>query len=199
MPLRKGHKYPDTYRKSRIEKLQAKHPGLRPLVEDLLHRRCAFQEISQAVKRRFGVALPTSSIQRFWMRVIKRQEEKEAEAYRQARAQTKALLAEMKADPDLTATQIAEVMLANQIVKDRLKLGEADIMALYREQREREKLDLQRRAFEMREKEAKRLLEAERKKARSERKLREDPDALRRKIDEIYGISEQPPVPEHRV
>lgn len=172
------------YDKSRIVRLDARHPGLRALVEDRLRRRIDQREIVRELARRFGVRISATSIRRFWKRVVRPEEEAEAEAFRQARAQAKALIAEMKADPKLDAAKIAEIMLANQIVKDRLKLGEADIMALYREQREREKLELQRRAFALKEAEVKRVLKSE--------QVPHDPEELRRKIDEIYGLDEPP-------
>ncbi len=181
-----------TYSTLKVDRLEGRHPGLRALVENRLRRRFDQREIAREVERQFGVKISASSIHRFWVGVVQLQEQAEAETYRQARAQAKALLEEMKADPDLSATQIAEILLANQIVKDRLKLGEADIMALYREQREREKLELQRRAFELREKEVKGLLKDETKKTLSPSEYAEREVELRRKIDEIYGISETP-------
>ncbi len=100
--------------------------------------------------------LAPTCVFRYWQRRLKPQVEAEAEAFRLARAQTKALLEEIKADPSIEATEIAEVLLVNQIIKDRLKLGEVDIMRLYREQRERvaldheaEKIELQRKALEL--------------------------------------------------
>ncbi len=170
--------------------LEARYPGLRPVVEELLRHRHAYNDITRQVKERFGVKISRASIQRFYVEVLRPQEQAEAEAFRQARAQTKALLAEMNADSSLTATKIAEILLANQIVKDRLKLGEADIMDLYREQREREKLELQKQALALKERQVKRVLKgAEPVRLLGEGEYRKlEPEVLQR-IREIYGLT----------
>jgi hypothetical protein len=169
-----------------VDRYEAKHPGVRAFVERLLRRRINQYEISSAVKKRFGLALSRSAISRFWRRDIRPAEEAEAAAYRQARAQARALLEEMKADPTLDAAQIAELMLANQIVKDRMKLGEADIMDLYKEQRERRKLELQSKALRLREKRAKVVLE----KMQAPRQAPPSSREVIEKIQEIYGLSD---------
>lgn len=94
----------------------------------------------------------------------------------------------MKADPSLDAAQIAELMLANQIVCDRMKLAEADIMDLYKEQRERKKLELQRKALLLRERQVKGVL-AKTQKPKHDTQL--GPEAIA-KIEEIYGLSHTP-------
>ena len=171
-----------------MDRYDAQHPGVRALVERLLRRRINQEEISREVKQRFGLKLSSSSVSRFWKRDVQPSEDAEAAAYRQARAQARALLQEMKADPSLDASQIAELMLANQIVKDRTKLAETDIMDLYKEQRERKKLELQSKALRLREKHTKAVLD----KMNSARK----PPISRRemigKIREIYGIHDVP-------
>ena len=82
-------------------------------------------------------------------------------------------------------------MLANQIVQDRTKLAEADIMDLYREQRERQKLELQHRALMLKEQQTRAVLE----KMKGSRKIacREE---MVKEIREIYGLSEPPPAAE---
>lgn len=124
-----------TYRPTRIEQLQAVHPELRSLVEEWMRQRRPFQEIAREIEERFGVKIAPSSVYRHWERRIRPEQQAEATAFREAHAEAKALLQEMKADPTLDATRIAEIMLANQIIKDRLKLAEVDIMKLYQEQR----------------------------------------------------------------
>lgn len=130
--------------------------------------------------------LSTHTLSRYFLTRIQPRENAEAEAYRQAHAQARALLEEMKADPSLDAAQIAELMLAAQIFRDRSKLGEADIMDLYKEQRERKKLDLQGKALRLREKQTKALLE--------EKKCPRQPPISRHemvdKIREIYGLND---------
>jgi hypothetical protein len=120
---------------------------------------------------------------------IQPKEDAEATAFRQAHAQARALIEEMKADPSLDAAQIAEIMLANQIVQDRSKLAEADIMDLYREQRERQKLELQHRALLLKEKQTRAVLE----KLKGPRKARVSHEGLVKQIQGIYGLSETPP------
>jgi len=176
-----------------VDRYEARHPGVRAFVEDLLRRRLGQHEISRQVRERFGLKISTSAISRFWMRDVRPAEEAEAAAYRQARAQARALLQEMKADPSLDAAQIAELMLANQIVKDRTKLAETDIMDLYKEQRERKKLELQSKALRLREKQAKALLEKSKPPRRPEMTGRE----LAEKIREIYGLSGAPAASPH--
>lgn len=171
-----------------VDRLDAHHPGVRALVVDLLRRRFGQREISREVKKQFGLKLSPSCISRFWLRDVRPAEEAEAEAYRQARGQARALLAEMKADPSLDAAQIAEIMLANQLVKDRMKLAEADIMDLYREQRERKKLELQSRALRLREKQAKTLLA----KLKTSQRTPQISDEAYEKIREIYGLTDSP-------
>jgi len=182
---------PQPYSRSRVERLDGLHPGLRSLVEDLLRRRFDQRQIARQVERRFGVKISASSIHRFWTATVRPREQAEAEAFRQARAQARALLEEMKADPKLDAAQIAEIMLVNQIVKDRMKLGEADIMDLYREQRERAKLMLQQRALQLRERQAKKVLRETKKSSAS---ATVSPDVIRR-ISEIYGLTTHAPAP----
>jgi hypothetical protein len=178
-----------TYRSTGlVDRYDAQHPGVRALVERLLRRRFNQEEISREVKKRFGLKLSRSAISRFWKRDVRPAEEAEAAAYRQARAQARALLQEMKADPSLDAAQIAELMLANQIVKDRTKLAETDIMELYKEQRERKKLELQSKALRLREKQAKAVLE----KMKGRRQPEMTGPELARKIHEIYGIHDTP-------
>jgi hypothetical protein len=171
-----------------VDRYEARHPGVRALVEDLLRRRIGQREISREVKKQFGLKLSASAISRFWMRDVRPAEEAEAAAYRHARAQVRALLEEMKADPKLDAAQIAELMLASQIVKDRTKLGEADIMDLYKEQRERRKLELQTKALALREKHTKAVLN----KMNPAREPRLSGPELVGKIREIYGLSNPP-------
>jgi hypothetical protein len=173
---------------SRVDRLESRHPGVRALIESLLHRRIKQAEIAREVEKRFGLKISASAISRYWAHTVLPQEEAEAEAYRQARGQARALLEEMKADPKLDASQIAEIMLANQIVKDRMKLAEADILDLYREQRERKKLELQRKTFLLREKQAMKVLE---KMKASKGSTQLGPEVLD-KIRAIYGLSASP-------
>ncbi len=190
LPSAKGRKpYVMTYKStSRVDRLEARHPGVRALVEGLLRRRIGQREIARQVEKRFGLKLSSSSVARYWAHTVHPQEQAEAEAYRQARGQARALLEEMKADPKLDAAQIAEILLANQIVKDRMKLAEADILDLYREQRERKKLELQRKAFLLREKQAMQVLG---KMQASQRTPQLGPEVIE-KMREIYGLSDSP-------
>jgi hypothetical protein len=173
-----------------VDRYEAQHPGVRALVEDLLRRRFGQREISRQVQKQFGLKISAAAISRFWMRDVRPAEEAEAAAYRQARGQARALLEEMKADPKLDAAQIAELMLASQIVKDRTKLGEADIMDLYKEQRERRKLELQSQALRLREKQTKAVL----KKMNPPRQPPLSGAELAEKIEEIYGLSNPPDI-----
>lgn len=175
-----------------VERYEAEHPGVRALVEELLRRRVSRDKISQEVKERFGLTLSQSAISRFWRRVVGPAEEAEAAAYRQAHAQARALIEEMKADPSLDAAQIAELMLAQAIVRDRSKLAETDIMALYKEQRERKKLEIQSRALRLRENQVKAAI-AEPEGPKPEKQL--SPEVIQ-KIREIYGLRmPTPPMP----
>lgn len=169
---------------SRVDRLDARHKGLRAFVEDLLRRRVRQGEIARRVRKRFGVRLSTNTLSRYFLSRIQPQENAEAEAYRQAHAQARALLEEMKADPSLDAAQIAELMLAAQIFRDRSKLAEADIMDLYREQRERKKLELQSKALRLREKQTKAVLE----KMRGPRQPPLSRGEMIGQIREIYGL-----------
>ena len=179
-----------TYRStSSVDRLNARHPGVRAFVEKRLRRRVGQRRISQEVKKRFGLKLSASAISRFWRRDVRPAEDAEANAYRLAHAQARALLEEIHADPDLDAAQIAELMLANQIVRDRTKLAEADIMDLYKEQRERKKLELQSKALRLRERQVKQVL-TRAKKPKHDKQL--SPEAIQ-KIREIYGLTEPDP------
>ena len=173
---------------SRVDRLDARHTGLRAFVEDLLRRRVRQGEVTRRVRKRFGVRLSTHTLSRYFLSRIQPQENAEAEAYRQAHAQARALLEEMKADPSLDAAQIAEMMLANQIVKDRTKLAEADIMDLYKDQRERKKLELQGKALRLREKQTKAVLE----KMKGPRQPPLSRQEMVEKIRDIYGLTAAP-------
>ncbi len=170
---------------SRVDRLEASHQGLRTFVEDLLRRRVRRGVIARRVRKRFGVRLSTNTLSRYFLSRIQPRENAEAEAYRQAHAQARALLEEMKADPSLDAAQIAELMLAAQIFRDRSKLAETDIMDLYREQRERKKLELQSKALRLREKHTKALLERSKPSTRPKQLTHETLDRIR----EIYGLT----------
>jgi hypothetical protein len=174
---------------SRINRLALQHPGIQDFIEGLLRRRLPRHEIAREIHKQFGVKISRSTVARYWEARVRPQEDAEAEAYRHARAQAKALLEEMKADPSLDAAQIAELMLANQIVKDRTKLAETDIMALYKEQRERRKLELQHKALQLREKQTKAVIE---KINNSRRSKMAEPEVVE-KIREIYGLAEPAP------
>jgi hypothetical protein len=173
---------------SRVDRLEASHQGLRTFVEDLLRRRVCQGEIARRVRERFGVRLSTNTLSRYFLSRIQPRENAEAEAYRQAHAQARALLEEMKADPSLDAAQIAELMLATQIFRDQSKLAEADIMDLYREQRERKKLELQSKALRLREKQTKAVIE----KMKGPRQPPLSHHELVDKIRDIYGIHDVP-------
>jgi hypothetical protein len=189
-PKRQIKRRPYVYRSnSRVDQLEARHPGLRALVENLLRRRVRQGEIARRVYKRFGTRLSHQSLSTYFRSRIQPEEFAAAEAYRQAHAQARALLEEMKADPALDAAQIAELMLAQQIFKDRAKLGEADILDLYKEQRERRKLELQSQALRLREKQTKAVL----KKMSPPRQPPLSGTELAAKIEEIYGIAENPP------
>jgi hypothetical protein len=172
-----------------VSRYELRHPGVRTFVENLLRRRLNQSEISAEIEKRFGVKISRAAISRFYTADVRPAEEAEAAAYRQAHAQARALIEEMKADPTLDAAQIAELMLANQIVKDRTKLGEADIMDLYKEQRERRKLELQSKALRLREKQAKAVLE---KLKPSRRQPPVSNVEMVGKIREIYGLTSPP-------
>ena len=171
---------------SRVDRLEENHPGVRPLVETLLRRRVRQGEIARQVYRQFGVKISPNSLSRFFLTRIQPQENAEASAFREAHAQARALIAEMKVDPTLDAAQIAEIMLANQIVQSRTKLAEADIMDLYREQRERRKIELQHRTLLLKEKQTRAVLE----KLKGSRKARGSHEEMVEKIRGIYGLSE---------
>lgn len=171
---------------SRVDRLDEDHPGIRNVVETLLRQRVRQGEIARQVYEQFGVRISTNSLSRFFMARIQPKEDAEAAAFRQAHAQARALIEEMKADPSLDAAQIAEIMLANQIVQDRTKLAEADIMDLYREQRERRKLELQHRALLLKEEQTRAVLE----KMKEGRNSRAAQGQTVKKIREIYGLSQ---------
>ena len=173
---------------SRVDRLDALHKGLRAFVEDLLRKRVRQGEIARRVHERFGVRISTNTLSRYFLSRIQPQENAEADAYRQAHAQAHALLEEMKSDPSLDAAQIAELMLAAQIFRDRSKLAETDIMDLYREQRERKKLELQSKALLLREKQTKAVLE----KMKGPRQPPLSRHELTEKIREIYGLTGAP-------
>ncbi len=187
---RRGRRSPHReYRSTgQVTRHEARHPGVRAFVEGLLRRRFNQSQISLEVEKRFGAKISRAAISRFYTRDVRPAEQAEAAAYRHARAQARALLEEMKADPKLDAAQIAELMLANQIVKDRTKLGEADILDLYKEQRERRKLELQSQALRLRETQTKAVLE----KLKPPRKSPVSHQELMRKIREIYGLPNPP-------
>jgi hypothetical protein len=168
--------------------MEEKHPGMRALVETLLRKRVRQGEIARQVYREFGVRISTATLSRFFMARIQPQEHEEATAFRQAHAQARALIEEMKADPSLDAAQITEIMLANQIVQDRTKLAEADIMDLYREQRERRKLELQQRALLLKEKQTLAVLE----KLKDRKKSRPSREDMMSEIAKIYGLADPP-------
>lgn len=92
-------------------------------------------KIARQIQERFAVKIAPSSLWRYWALRVRPREQAEREAFCEAKAQAKWLIDEMRADPTLDATTIAEIMLANQMVKDRLKLGGVDIMRLYEEHR----------------------------------------------------------------
>lgn len=188
-PSRKRRQH-DIHYQSRfaIDRLDVRHPGLRARVEELTRRRVHREEIARQLREEFGVDISINAIRRYWEAHVRPEEEAEAAAYRQARGQARALLEEMKADPKLDAAQIAELMLANQIVKDRTKLGEADIMDLYKEQRERRKLELQSKVLRLREKQTKAVLAQP---VAREREKQLSPETIQ-KIREIYGLSNPP-------
>lgn len=187
------HRRAYSYRSSsRVDRLDEKHPGVRALVTALLRQRVRQGEISRQVYRQFGVRISTTALSRFFVARIQPKEDAEDSAFRQAHAQARALIEEMKADPSLDVAQIAEIMLANQIVQDRTKLAEADIMDLYREQRERRKLELQQRAFLLKEKQTLAVLE----KLKGRKKSRPSREEMMREIAKIYGLSEPSPAAE---
>ncbi len=188
-PHRRNYAYRSS---SRVDRLEENHPGVRALVETLLRKRVRQGEICRQVYQQFGVRISRDSLSRFFMARIQPKEDAEAAAFRQAHAQARALIEEMKADPSLDAAKIAEIMLANQIVQDRTKLAEADIMDLYREQRERRKLELQQRALLLKEKQTLAILE----KLKGRKKSRPSHQEMMRKIGEIYGLSEPSPAAE---
>lgn len=196
-PGKKGryphHRRNYSYRSSsRVDRLEEKHPGLRALVVTLLRQRVRQGEIARQVHQQFGVRISTHTVSRFFAARIQPKEDAEDSAFRQAHAQARALIEEMKADPSLDAAKIAEIMLANQIVRDRTKLAEADIMDLYREQRERQKLELQHRALMLKEQQTRAVL----KKLEGSRKPRRSHEEMLKKIRGIYGLSETPPAAE---
>lgn len=187
------HRRSYAYRSSsRVDRMEESHPGMRALVETLLRKRVRQGEIARQVYQQFGVRISTTSLSRFFLARIQPRENEEAAAFREAHAQARALIEEMKADPSLDAAQIAEIMLANQIVQDRTKLAEADIMDLYREQRERRKLELQQRAFLLKEKQTLAVLE----KLKGRKKSRPSREEMMREIAKIYGLSEPSPAAE---
>lgn len=111
------HRHPFAYRStSRVDRVEEDHPGVRALVESLMRRRVRQVEISRQVYERFGARVSSYSLSRYFVTRVQPQEDAEASAYRQAHAQARALIEEMKADPSLDAAKIAEIMLANQIV-----------------------------------------------------------------------------------
>lgn len=179
---------------SRVDRLEENHPGVRALVESLLRKRVRQGEICRQVHQQFGVRISRNSLSRFFMARIQPKEDAEDSAFRQAHAQARALIEEMKADPSLDAAKIAEIMLASQIVRDRTKLAEADIMDLYREQRERQKLELQHRALMLKEQQTRAVL----KKLEGSRKPRRSNEEMLKQIRGIYGLSETPPPEEEQ-
>ena len=171
-----------------MDQPEARHPGLRALVENLLRRRVRQGEIARRVYKRFGARLSHQSLSTYFRSRIQPEEFAAAEAYRQAHAQARALLEEMKADPALDAAQIAELLLAQQIFKHRAKLGAADILDLYKAHRGRRKLQPQRQALRLREKQTKAVL----KKISPPRQPPLSGAELAAKIEEIYGLSNPP-------
>jgi len=173
---------------SRVDRLEEEHPGARALIETLLRRHVRLSRIGRQVYQRFGVTVSDHSLSRYYAKRVEPQESAEADAYRQARAQARALIEEMKADPTLDASQIAELMLASQIVQNRSKLADADIMELYREQRERKKLELQRRALLLREKQTRAALE----RLKGRRKKPLSHEEMVKALRGIYGLPDEP-------
>jgi hypothetical protein len=179
---------------SAVDRLEEEHPGARALIETLLRRHVRQCEISRQLYQRFGVTISGHSLSRYYAKRVEPQESAEADAYRQAHAQARALIEEMKADPTLDAAQIAELMLASQIVQNRTKLADADIMELYREQREIQKLKLEQRALALKEKQTRAALE----KMKGRRRSRHLTEETLKEIRGVYGLSDRPPAAEEQ-
>ena len=131
------------YQATGVETLDRAHTGLKDFVETSLDKHVPHREISRLAKKRFRVRLSSGGIARHWKRRVLPEEEKVRGLIRESKAKAKVVRAEAARFPRGDASKIIEALISQQIIEDKLKLGQADILKLAAEQRLRKRLELE--------------------------------------------------------
>ncbi len=169
------------YRRTKIHELDRKHPGLKEMVEKMMDQRVALTEIAEKIGIRYGEKISSAAVQRYWAHLVKPGEERFREFVEKSKAQAKALIEEAEEDPNCDAAKMIDTFVHNQIIEDKLRLGEADIMQLLAEQRKRRQLEIERKKLRL----------AVEKGDRERRKLESDLDRERKKQVQVSSVVEE--------
>jgi hypothetical protein len=132
----------DSFRQTRVEKLDREHPGLRKFVDEQIAGGQTLSRISELVREAFAVKIHTSALHNY--RHLRWAPDSNAmrEVYRQVQAEVKVLMEETSADPNCDAAKMLTAYLKSAIFRQKANLDKMDVAKLMAEERKRSELEL---------------------------------------------------------
>jgi len=127
-----------------VEKLE---PEAKAAVDDALARGVPYADVARMLEEEFEVKIAISSIGRYATGSFSPQRERLA----RLRAEAKALLDAYRENPSEDVREFLQAQVEMGIMENQTDLSKADVLKLLREQREREKLALERRRLDIEE------------------------------------------------
>lgn len=126
---------PRFYRPTKIEVLDAVHPGLKNFVNEQLEKWTSLTDIAEALKELYDEDVNVQVISNYKNIVWWKEQEAEVKARRDARARFAVLDEEKKKDPNGDAAKVIETLVEGAILQQHEKLAEEKPLDLLREMR----------------------------------------------------------------
>jgi hypothetical protein len=208
----------DFYRRTKVEEAGARHAGLLEFVEQSMRDRMPYPQIAEVVLEQWDETLSPQVLSNHYALRVWKKQNAEMQVYLDNLGQGRALLELQKQNPTTEREELISTILDVGIITQKTALMEKDPLKLLAEQRKREEgrgrfkietgklevenkrleLDSQRLAKENRELDLK-LRQAEetigkvREVVSGESGEKADPREVRRRIQDIFGISPDGP------
>jgi hypothetical protein len=205
----------DFYRRTKIEELEQRHPGLLDFVNKSIRERVPYPEIAAAVLEQWDEEVSPQVLSNHKNLRVWKQVDAETESYVESLGQGRALLQMQKESPTTEREELIEAFVDVGIIAQKKRLMESDPLKLMAERRKRIELEQRGQEIEiekgklavaLKDSETARIkAEAELARVKSQRKLEQDAvegvvrdpkvtrEQVAQKIRNIFGVSD--PVP----
>jgi hypothetical protein len=133
----------DFYRPTKIEELEAKHPGIGKFVKEQYGLFTSHRQLVSMLEELYGETVSEQALSNHYRLRIWPEREKDRASYRDAHNRVRILLEEQKADPECDAARIIEAFAIQGVVEQQAQISDADPLKLIAEIRKWKQLEVE--------------------------------------------------------